>query len=460
MPRITVVGGGSYHWAPSLLTDFANTPSLQGAEVVLHDVDQSRAAAMADLGRAFAVRRGIPLSVVAEPDRRAALRNADFVVTAFSVGGFDSMQHDLEIPERYGVVQPIGDSVGPGGITRALRSIPVLLDIARDVADVAPNALLLNVTNPLTALCRSVTRETDVPTVGLCNEFVSTSFVLSLLLDCGMNDIDAVLGGVNHFPMATELTVKGKDAFEPLRDLLDDVDGRQTSGLWMEIPDRMTYEKLSGGDHWTKGDVLANNAVRMELFDRFGVLPCSGDHHSTEFVPGFVHARNDFGRSWKVHVYGLATHKSDADDDIGRYHEMRDGDDVPRFPSGELVAPLVDAIVTGRERNLPVNIPNARNVTSLPDGAVVEVMGTVDGAGVRGRDTTAIPGVMGEWLRRVHTSQELTVEAALTGDRALVHDAMITDPMCGHLAYDDVIAMTDELLEATARWLPQFPGRR
>src|SRR5262245_64402158 len=163
--NITIVGGGSYHWAPRLLADFANTPSLTDAHVVLHDLDAERMELMRGLGDAFAARRGIAMTVETEPDRRRALEGADFVITAFSVGGFDSMQHDIEIPQRYGLRQPIGDSVGPGGIMRALRSIPVLLAIARDVQDVAPDAWLVNVTNPLTALCRAVTRETGVKTV-------------------------------------------------------------------------------------------------------------------------------------------------------------------------------------------------------------------------------------------------------------------------------------------------------
>src|SRR5450755_2443147 len=163
--NITVVGGGSYHWAPRLLADFANTPSLNDAHVVLHDLDAERMMLMQDLGAEIAKRRGIDLKVESEGDRRRALEGADYVISAFSVGGFDSMQHDIEIPQRYGIRQPIGDSVGPGGITRALRSIPVLLDIARDIESVAPDAWLVNVTNPLTALCRSVTRETNVKTV-------------------------------------------------------------------------------------------------------------------------------------------------------------------------------------------------------------------------------------------------------------------------------------------------------
>src|SRR3954468_24699866 len=178
-PNITVVGGGSFHWAPRLLADFANTPSLTDAHVVLHDLDVDRMTLMQDLGETIARRRRIGMKVESEFDRQRALAGADFVITAFSVGGFDSMQHDIEIPQKFGIRQPIGDSVGPGGLVRALRSVPVLLDIARDVEEVAPDAWLVNVTNPLTALCRSVTRETNVKTVGLCNEWVGATFNLS-----------------------------------------------------------------------------------------------------------------------------------------------------------------------------------------------------------------------------------------------------------------------------------------
>src|SRR5215467_13512469 len=127
-PRITVVGGGRYHWAPRLLADFANTTSLTAAEVVLHDLDAERMKRMEELGNDIARRRGIPMTVRAEPDRRAACRGTEFVITAFSVGGFDSMQYDIEIPQRYGIRQPIGDSVGPGGIMRALEHPRAALD--------------------------------------------------------------------------------------------------------------------------------------------------------------------------------------------------------------------------------------------------------------------------------------------------------------------------------------------
>jgi alpha-galactosidase len=299
--KITIVGGGSYHWAPRLLCDFANTPSLTDARVVLHDLDEDRLKLMEALGRDIAAKRGIALETIAEPDRERALTGADFVITCFSVGGFDSMQHDIEIPRRFGIRQPIGDSVGPGGLMRALRSIPVALEIARDVEKLAPDAWLVNVTNPLTALCRSITRETSVNTVGLCNEWVGATFNLSLALDCGMNDIDPVLAGVNHFPLATELRVKGEDGFALLDALMADRDRAAHEHIWMDPLEDMHWIKTSPAEHWSKLDVIENNRVRFEILRRFGVFPGSGDHHSVEFMPGFVHPGNDYGEGWRVH---------------------------------------------------------------------------------------------------------------------------------------------------------------
>ncbi len=459
-PRIVIVGGGSYHWAPRLLCDFANTPSLTGAEVVLHDLDAERLKLMEELGGEIARRRGIGLSTTAELDRRCALAGADFVITCFSVGGFDSMQHDIEIPRRFGIRQPIGDSVGPGGVLRALRSIPVLLDIARDVEAVAPDAWFVNVTNPLTALCRSVTRETGVKTVGLCNEWVGATFNLSLALDCGMQDLDPVLAGVNHYPLATELRVNGEDAFATLRALMDDPERAATERIWMDPPAAMKWTKVSPADYWSKLDVIENNRVRFEILRRFGVFPGSGDHHSVEFMPGFVHPGNDYGRDWRVHHYGMEGHRADAAADVEHYESVRDASDVSRMPSGELVAAVLDSMLTGTPRSLPVNLPNEGNVTNLPDRSVVEIIGVVDDSGVRGRDHATVPGIMGEFLRRINVVQEWTVEAALTGDRTLLLEAMMADPMAGQLAYDDIVSMTDEMLTATSPWLPQFvaPG--
>ncbi len=454
-PRITIVGGGSTHWTPKLLVDFANTPSLQDADVVLTDIDGDALKPMLDVAAHVAGRRGIGLTTRATTDLDDAVDGADFVIIALSVGGFRSMRHDIEIPARYGLRQPVGDSVGPGGISRALRSVPVVLGIAQTVERRSPDALLINVSNPLTALCRVVTQETTVRAVGLCNELVGLQFVLSLLFDAGMNDVDPVVGGVNHLPLVTALRIGDQDGFAMLSDLLTDPD-RLGQPIWMPPPDGMHYRKVSPGPTWTKADVVAGNRLKLELFRRFGVLPGSSDTHVSEFFAGFVTPSSDFGREWSVYHYGIAGHQEDKEADDASVAELLASADIPNWPSGELVASLLEGLLTGTDRSLPVNLPNTGQVESLPEGVVVECMGVAGREGLRPRDRTTVPGYLGEHVHRIAASQDLTVQAALSGDPRTVLEAMLLDPITGRLPYEDIVAMTDELLAATADWLPQF----
>ena len=182
-PRITIIGGGSTHWTPRLLVDFANTEALRDLEVTLMDTNPDSLPLMADVAQHIAKARGIGLSVRTTSNLEDSLDGADIVIIALTVGGFASMRHDIQIPARYGIRQPVGDTVGPGGIARALRSVPVVAGVARAMERRCPEALLINVSNPLTALCRGVVRESNIRVVGLCNELVGLKFSLSLLFD-------------------------------------------------------------------------------------------------------------------------------------------------------------------------------------------------------------------------------------------------------------------------------------
>jgi alpha-galactosidase/6-phospho-beta-glucosidase family protein len=472
--RITIVGGGSAHWSPKLLLDFANTTSLHDAEVCLMDVDAASLGPMVELAGRIAKQRGIALSATSTTDLDAALEGAEFVVTAFSVGGFESMRHDLEIPARHGVRAPVGDSVGPGGISRALRSVPVIVDMARRMESRCPDALLLNVTNPLTALCRAVTRETSIATVGLCNEVVGQSFVLSLLLDVDMRTVDPVVAGVNHFPLVTELRIGDTDGFERIRAVLDDPEQVSREPLWMRPPAGMHWRKVSPGETWTKADVLANNRIKLVLFELFGVLPFASDTHIAEFLPAFVTESSDFGRDWHVHHYGLHGHEADKQAERDELADLETADEYPTWASGELVAPLIDGIaaagrslqhtdgpMAGRpSRSLPVNLPNTGQVGNVPPGAVVECVGVAGPEGVQPRDRAEVTSVLGEQLRRINVSQELTVSAALEGSETQVLEAVMADPFGSCLPFDRARRMTRELISATSEWLPQFSGSR
>ncbi len=424
--------------------------------MTLMDIDSNALPVMMQVAEHIAKVRSIGLSVRSTTVVGEALEGADVVIVALSVGGFASMRHDLEIPARYGIRQPVGDSVGPGGIARALRSAPVVAEVARAMERHCPEALLVNVSNPLTALCRAAGRESRIRVVGLCNELVGLKFSMSLLFDAPMHSVDPVSAGVNHLPLVTELDVDGGDGFAMLRSIVADPAAHGPESIWMAPPEGMHWRKVSEGDGWTKADVIANNRLKFELFQRFGVLPGASDTHVAEFFPGFVTCASDFGRDWGVHHYGLAGHEQDKAADDRELAQLLASDEISPWPSGELVAELIAGVATGSERHLPMNLPNRGQVQNLPDDVVVECIGVTGASGVKPRDTASVGSVLGEYLRQISTSQELTVDAALTGDRTRVIEAMLTDQLAGHLPYEQLIAMTDELLVATARWLPQF----
>jgi alpha-galactosidase len=434
-PRIVVVGGGSYQWVPKLLVDIVNTPSLADAHLVLEDVDPRPLPTMEDLARHLVSLRGTAMRVSTATDQRAALEGADFVVVSISTGGFDSMRHDLEIPQRYGVRHSVGDTVGPAGIVRALRNVPVLLGIARDMQELCPDAWLLNLTNPMTALCRAVTRETPVKAVGLCHEVAGAQHTLSLLLGADYRDFDLVVAGVNHLPLVTQMRVGDDDGFARVREAVERVERH--------------------GDERARL-LLAGNAVKLECLARFGALPAAGDRHVVEFFPWFLTEESDWGRRWGVQLTTIAEREAWLEYFRAELGNLRAADSVPTEPSGEMVAPIIDSFLRDRPRDLPLNLPNTGQCPDLPAGAVVEAMCTADGSGLHPRDRAEAPPLLAEWLRRVVTSQETTVEAAVSGARDKVVEAMLLDPLASRVDFDGIVQMTDEMLAATKQWLPQF----
>jgi alpha-galactosidase len=455
-PRIAIVGGGSYQWVPKLLVDLANTPTLRDAEIVIEDIDPAPIPGMVELVEHVADRRGIGLRGTGTTDQRAALTGADFVVVSISTGGFAAMRHDLEIPEHFGVRQSVGDTVGPGGIVRALRNVPVLVGIARDMEDVCPDAWMLNLTNPMTALCRAVTRETGIRTIGLCHEITIAQFMLSLMLDVSFLDLQLTVAGVNHLPFITEIDADGKDGFDLLRDLLDHADERAHEPLAMALPADLGHEPTSGSGEWTKADLLRVNRVKLECFRRYGVLPGAGDRHVAEFFPDFLTPDTNWGDDWGVDLTSIADREDWQAKYVAEFETMLAADAIDAMPSGELVAAVIQCMLTNSPGWFPLNLPNTGQVADLPSDVVVESMCVVDGAGARGRDAVTLPPEPAAIVQRVSRAQECTVEAALTGDRAAVLDAMRLDPLTSRLDNKTIESMADAMLAATAPWLPQF----
>ena len=453
-PRIVIIGGGSYQWVPKLLIDVVNTRSLDEADVVLQDIDPAPLDPVADVVRHLAGLAGTGLTVRTTTSRRDALEGADYVVVTISTGGFASMRHDLEIPERHGIKQSVGDSVGPGGIMRSLRNIPVLVGIARDMEEICPDAWMLNLTNPMTALCRAVTRVTSVRTVGLCHEIAGARWMLSNLLGADYSAFDYDVVGVNHLPLITGLRVDGEDAFPRVRELLADPDRLAREPI--ALPPGLDPEIVKLASEFKKRDLVDQHRVKFALFERFGVLPGAGDRHLVEFFPGFLTEESEWGKRWGVKLTTIADRERDAGGHRAELDRLRALDEVPTTPSGEMVAPIIDAFLRDKPHAFPLNLPNVGQVPDVPRDVVVEAMCVADGDGVRGRDAPHAPPLLAEWIRRIVSSQEATVEAGLTGDRERAVEAMLLDPLAGRIDFDHLGLMVDEMITATKPWLPQF----
>jgi len=223
--QVTIIGGGSYQWGPELMADLFGTPALAGLHLVLEDINPDPLPKMEALAHKLNEAMGAGATIATTTDQRAALEGADFVIVCISTGAFRSMAVDLDVPAQHGITQTVGDSVGPGGINRALRNIPVLVGIGREMEELCPDAWLFNITNPMTTLTRSVCRETSIKTVGLCHEVGNFCMDLAIALGRPMEAVVPSVTGVNHFPVLTSLQVDGADGFEILRGLVEEVGG-------------------------------------------------------------------------------------------------------------------------------------------------------------------------------------------------------------------------------------------
>jgi alpha-galactosidase len=283
--KIAFIGGGSVQWTPKLVVDLASTPALAGAELVLHDIDPD---ALDLLGRAagrIVGKLGDALRLGATLDRAEALRGADFVILCVAIGGLAAMRHDLEIPERYGARQSVGDTVGPGGLARGLRNIPFAVRVAREMEALCPDAWLLNLTNPMTTICRGVTRATSIRTIGLCHEVDGVRPRLARLLGLTPDQVAFEVAGINHLPIITRMSVARRDGMPLLRD-------------WIAAHGALCFaEERSAGPRDSFADRLG---VKLSLFAQTGVLYGAGDRHVAEFFSGVLSPENDWGARFGV----------------------------------------------------------------------------------------------------------------------------------------------------------------
>jgi alpha-galactosidase/6-phospho-beta-glucosidase family protein len=437
-PRIAFVGGGSYQWGPKIILDVALNEDLRGGRLILHDINAEALDDMYAWGTRALDRAEADLELEKTLRLEEALQGADFVVLSISTGGLDATALDLEVPARYGVVQTVGDTVGPGGHFRALRNIPVVVDTARTMERVCPDAVLLNLTNPLTALTRAVTKATSIRAVGLCHELFSTLGMLSKMFDMPEAAINVRVAGVNHFIWVTDVSVRG-------RDVTEEAFRRISGGEAREI----ALAEAAGNT-----DPFVNTwGFRTELCRLYGYLPAAGDRHLCEFLPGYLRDEKERERlDLRITTVDVRREKLAAD--IERVRRMIRGDEsIPTGRSREEISDIMAAMWTGEDSVNIVNLPNAGQVRDLPLGAVVETYGALNGSGASGIVFGELPPPVAALVHPHVFNQEATVQAALTGDRELAFRAFLNDPLVGNQS--EARQMFDEMFDAQAAYLPQ-----
>jgi alpha-galactosidase/6-phospho-beta-glucosidase family protein len=447
---LVLIGAGSTVFTPGLLSDLATNPAFAGWTVHLVDLEADAAGTMAGLGRRIAAKHGADLRFEAHTDRRQALPEARFVTTTIAVGGAKGWLRDLEVPARYGIAQTVGDSVGPGGVLRALRHVPELVAIARDVEELAPGALLVNYSNPLTANVRGITAATGVTAIGLCHGTMHTLAALAADLRLPAAELHAVFAGLNHLCWLLDLRHGSEDVYPRLRELC------------LQPAKQATESKLSAERVGTEagGREGAHQEVSADLLRTFGRYPAPGDRHVSEFFSWYLRGADEAALPW-----GLQSGRDDTvryihekTDLWERLHAQADGElppDDPRGQEAERLTAILAAIVTGQDAvELAVNLPNEGKIPNLPATAVVEVPAVTGAAGITGLAVGPLPDAIAAVLTARAQQQELTVQAALTGSRAVALQALALDPLVPDPA--TAAAILDDAVVAHAPLLDRF----
>jgi len=447
-PKITMVGGGSVNWSPGLIRDFLAHEEFESADFRLLDIDLDAAKCIAAVGGRCVDDWGLGATFLPTKSPARALDGADVVVITISTGGLDAMKHDLAIPQRYGIFQTVGDTVGPGGWARGLRNIPVFMKFARQFGRYCPDAAVLNYTNPMSVLTKTLAHETDQPVVGLCHGlFECYAYLMQIFGLKREEDIRARYCGINHFFWILDFSIKGKPGYPMLR-------RKMRGGKTLDDLIRTTCADEAGY-------ASPRRLVASELFETYGYLPYFGDRHICEFLPRYVAATRDRLAAYRLVRTSIPERRAMRRAAKATAERIAAGKKrMDRAPSRETAADIARAILAGRELVDVMNLPNVGQVSNLPAGAVVETPGIVGGGKFRPVDCGEMPAALANLLMPHITNQELIVEAGIEGDRQKAYQALIGDPLCSHLPIPKIKQMGAKLLEANGQYLPQFFGRQ
>lgn len=431
MIKITFVGAGSTVFAKNVLGDIMLTESLQDSHIALFDIDEKRLRESEILlnninkncnqGRA---------TITAHLDRKEALKNAKYVVNAIQVGGYEPCTvTDFEIPKKYGLRQTIGDTLGIGGIFRGLRTIPVMLDIAKDMEEVCPDAWFLNYTNPMSIVTGGMLRGSKIKTVGLCHSVQVCAE--SVLKNVGIENKDIVskIAGINHMAWLLEISKNGVDIYPEIKEKAKEITEKH------------------------------DDMVRMELMKRFGYYVTESSEHNAEYTPYFI--KDKYPELIEKFNIPLDEYPRRCVNQIAGWEKLRDetvhNKNLEHVRTHEYASYIIEAMETNIPYKIGGNVLNNGLITNLPNNAVVEVPCLVDGSGITPCYIGDLPEQLAALNRTNINVHLLTIEAALTKKKEYIYHAAMLDPhTSSELSIDDIISLCDDLLEAHKDWLPEY----
>ncbi len=433
MTKISFLGAGSTVFAKNLMGDILSFPELANATISLHDIDAERLRTSEIVAHRVAEALGANPTIEATLDRRASLDGADYAISMIQVAGYKpGTVVDFEIPKKYGLRQTIADTLGIGGIMRGLRTIPVLLDMCRDMEELCPDVTFLQYVNPMAMNCWAISRATTIKTVGLCHSVQGTAEQLARDIGIPIDEINYRCAGINHMAFYLKFERDGVDLYPEIRKVLEA--GRQ--------PD------------W--------NRVRYEMFKRLGYFVTESSEHFSEYVPWFI--KRDRPELIEEFNIPLDAYITRCENQLASWEKQRasmeagEGIEVKR--SHEYGSLIIHSQETGTPRVVYGNVPNRGLIDNLPQGCCVEVPVLVDKNGLQPTKIGALPPQLAALMQTNINVQSLVVEAALTGKREHIYHAAMLDPhTAAELSLDQIWSLVDDLIEAHGDWLPEYQDR-
>jgi len=440
MSKVAFIGAGSFEFTRALVKDILTFERLQDATITLMDIDKERLRYIEKACKRIVKEGNYPAKVLATTNRQEAIKDADAVLVTILQGGVNVWRHDIEIPKRYGVDINVGDTRGPAGIFRALRTIPVMVDICRDVERLAPNAILLNYTNPMAMLCRAMQRETNVLVSGLCHSVQGTALRLAEWIGAPEDEITYTCAGVNHQAWYTRFEWNGNDAYPLIRKAITTRKKvYNQEQVRNEIYLAMGYYVTESSGH--NSEYVAWFRKRPDLIEKY----CT---HGTGWNPGrYAYIRDEYlarGKKWKKSILKWLNNPKPLNLERGR----------------EYAASIINARMGGAPFEFNGNVPNTGLITNLPDDVCVEVPVYADRQGFRAIHVGALPPACAAMNNLTVALEEMAVEGCLTGDPALIYQAICLDPLTSAvLSLAEIRRMVNAMFRKNKDYLPHFKGR-